>query len=109
MLHIYRLFRVLAEANKFLLHSVLYMPPKSQIILTFRLPKFSFHSIWDLGFGIIWDLEFWQLVIWDLGFGIWDFGIWILNLGSRYTNKYSHNHSMLVVYHDIFHKLSKGI
>ena len=60
------------------------MPSKSQIILAFRLPKFSFHSIWDLGFGIIWDLGFRQLVIWDLGFGIWDFGIWILNLGGRY-------------------------
>src|SRR5215216_5327351 len=63
------------------------MPPKSQIILTFRLPKFSFHSIWDLGFDIIWDLGFRQLVIWDLGFGIWDFGIWILNLGGRYNNR----------------------
>jgi hypothetical protein len=49
------------------------MPPKSQIILAFRLPKFSFHSIWDLGFGIIWDLGFWQLVIWDLGFWHLDF------------------------------------
>jgi hypothetical protein len=61
------------------------MLPKSQIILAFRLPKFNFHSIWDLGFGIIWDLGFRQLVIWDLGFGIWDFGIWILNLGGMYT------------------------
>src|SRR5688572_28318438 len=36
--------------------SRVYMQPKSQIILAFRLPKFSFHNIWDLGFGIIWDL-----------------------------------------------------
>src|SRR3954452_5609882 len=64
------------------------MPPKSQIILAFRLPKFSFHSIWDLGFGIIWDLGFRQLVIWNLGFGIWDFGIWILNLSGRYIARW---------------------
>jgi hypothetical protein len=61
------------------------MLPKSQIILAFRLPKFSFHSIWDLGFGIIWDLGFWQLVIWDLGYGIWDLGFSILNLGGTYS------------------------
>jgi hypothetical protein len=33
-------------------------------------------GIWDLGFGIIWNLEFgiWNLEIgnWDLEFGIWN-------------------------------------
>ena len=67
-------------------YSEVYMLPKSQIILAFRLPKFSFHSIWDLGFGIIWDLGFWQLVIWDLGYGIWDLGFNILNLGGTYRS-----------------------
>src|SRR3954452_2725602 len=83
------------------------MPPKSQIILAFRLPKFSFHSIWDLEFGIIWNLGFRQLVIWNLGFGIWDFGIWILNLGGRYRPDHFKNSDNPKIYKKIFESTKK--
>ncbi|RHZ55870.1 hypothetical protein Glove_410g98 [Diversispora epigaea] len=56
----------------------LYVLPKSQIIWDLGCQNAQITSIWDLGFGISA-----KNTNYNLGFGIWDFGIWISNLGGR--------------------------
>ncbi|RHZ44227.1 hypothetical protein Glove_750g24 [Diversispora epigaea] len=55
----------------------LYVLLKSQIIWNLGRQNTQITNIWDLGFEIsAKDTNY------NLGFGIWDFGIWILNLGG---------------------------
>ncbi|RHZ57126.1 hypothetical protein Glove_393g4 [Diversispora epigaea] len=57
----------------------IYVLPKSQIIWDLGCQNAQITSIWDLGFGISA-----KNTNCNLGFGIWDFGIWILNLGGSF-------------------------